>query len=127
MKAPIYVKALSPTEQAEIETGLRSSDAFTLRRSQILLASMKGQRPKEIAQNLSCATQTVRNAIHAFEQKGVAGLQQESSRPKTAQAQVDRAKCEALRHCYTRARETSTKRQVAGHLSWLQRSPVNRA
>lgn len=61
-------------EQAELEAGLRSSDAFTLRRSQILLASSRGQRPKVIAANLGCATQTVRNAIHAFEEKGVACL-----------------------------------------------------
>jgi DNA-binding CsgD family transcriptional regulator len=83
----MYVRALSPEEQAGIEAGLRSSDAFTLRRSQILLASSREQRPKEIARNLGCATQTVRNAIHAFEQKGLACLKQESSRPKTVRAQ----------------------------------------
>ena len=97
MKAPIYVRALSPVEQAGREAGLRSSNAFTLRRSQILLASSRGQRPKEIARNLGCATQTVRNALHAFEQKGLDCLKQESSRPKTVQAQFDQAKCEALR------------------------------
>ena len=70
MKAPIYVRALNPAEQAAIEAGLRSSHAFTLRRSQILLASSREQCPREIARNLGCATQTVRNAIHAFEQKG---------------------------------------------------------
>ena len=79
MKAPMYVRALSPEEQAGLEAGLRSSDAFTLRRSQILLASSREQRPKTIARNLGCATQTVRNAIHAFEQKGLACLKQESS------------------------------------------------
>ena len=93
----MYVRALSPAEQAGIEAGLRSSDSFTLRRSQILLASSREQRPKVIACNLGCATQTVHNAIHAFEQKGVACLKQESSRPKTVQAQFDQAKCEALR------------------------------
>jgi transposase len=41
--------------------------------------------------------QTVRNAIHAFEQRGLACLKQESCRPKTVQAQFDQAKCEALR------------------------------
>ena len=97
MKAPIYVRALSPVEQEKIEAGLHSSDAFTLRRSQILLASSRGQRPASIASNLGCATQTVRNAIHAFEEKGVACLKQESSRPKTVQARFDQAKCEALR------------------------------
>lgn len=95
MKAPIYVRALKPEEQEGVEGGLRSSDAFTLRRSQILLASSRKQHPKEIARNLGCATQTVRNAIHAFEEKGVACLVQESSRPKTVQAQFDQAKCEA--------------------------------
>ena len=97
MKAPIYIRALSPEERAGLEAGLRSSDAFTLRRSQILLASSRKQRPKVIAQNLGCATQTVRNAIHAFEEEGVECLKQESSRPKTVQAQFDQAKCEALR------------------------------
>jgi transposase len=97
MKAPMYVRTLNPDEQVGIEAGLRSSDAFTLRRSQILLASSREQRPKEIARNLGCATQTVRNAIHAFEQKGLACLKPESSRPKTVQAQFDQAKCEALR------------------------------
>src|SRR5215469_3637699 len=97
MKAPLYVRALGPVERAGLEAGLRSSDAFTLRRCQIVLASSRRQRPKVIAANLGCATQTVRNAIHAFEQKGVACLKQESSRPKTVQAQFDQAKCEALR------------------------------
>ena len=97
MKLPMYVRTLSPAEQTRIEAGLRSLNAFTLRRSQILLASSREQRPKEIARNLGCATQTVRNTIHAFEQKGLACLKQESSRPKTVQAQFDQAKCEALR------------------------------
>ena len=93
----MYVRALRPEERAGVEAGLRSSDAFTLRRSQILLASSRKQCPKIIAQNLGCATQTVRNAIHAFEEKGLACLACESSRPKTVQAQFDQAKCEALR------------------------------
>lgn len=97
MKAPLYVRALSLDEQAGIEAGLRSSDAFTLRRSQILLTSSREQRPKTIAYSLGCATHTVRNAIHAFEQKGLDCLKQESSRPKTVQAQFDQARCEALR------------------------------
>lgn len=93
----MYIRALSPAEQAGIEAGLRSSEAFTLRRSQILLASSRGQGAKEIASNLGCAAQTVRNTLHAFEQKGLPCLKQESSRPKTVHAQFDQAKCETLR------------------------------
>ncbi len=72
----MYIRTLSPAEQTRIEAGLRSSDAFTLRRSQIRLSSSREQRPKEIARNRGCATQTVRNTIHAFEQKGLACLKQ---------------------------------------------------
>ena len=97
MKAPIYIRALSPVEQAGLEAGLRSSNAFTLRRSQILLASHRGQRPSEIARNLGCAVQTVRNTLHAFAKEGLSCLQQQSSRPKTLHAEFDQAKCEALR------------------------------
>src|SRR5258708_27973718 len=97
MKAPIFSRVLSPAEQTGLEAGLRSSDAFTLRRCQILLASHRGLRSVEIARNLGCATQTVRNAIHAFEQKGLECLKPESCRPKTVQAQFDHAKWEALR------------------------------
>jgi transposase len=97
MKAPIYIRALSPVEQAGLEAGLRSSHAFSLRRSQILLASHRGQRPCEIARNLGCAVQTVRNTLHAFEKDGLSCLQQQSSRPKTIHAEFDQAKCEALR------------------------------
>jgi len=97
MKAPLYVRALSPAEQKQIEAGVRSSDTLTLRRSQILRASNRGQRPKEIARNLGGVTQTVRNAIHAFEQEGLTCLTRESSRPKTVHAECDQTKCEALR------------------------------
>jgi len=97
MKAAMYVGALSPTEQAGLEAGLRSPNAFTLRRSQILLASKRGQRPSEIARNLGCAVQTVRNTLHAFEEDGVSSLKQQSSRPKTIHAEFDQQKCEALR------------------------------
>jgi transposase len=93
----MYIGALSPAEQAGLEAGLRSSEAFTLRRSQILLASSRGQRPSEIARNLGCATQTVRNTLHAFEAGGLTCLKQQSSRPKTIHAEFDQQKCEALR------------------------------
>jgi transposase len=97
MKNPMYIRALSSTERGRIEAGLRSSNAFSLRRSQILLASSRGLCPKAIALSLGCATQTVRNALHAYAQKGLECLKQESSRPKTMQAQFDQAKCEVLR------------------------------
>src|SRR5260370_36966548 len=76
----------------------------------MLLASSREQRPKEIACNLGCATQTVRNAIHAFEQRGLECLKQESSQPKTVQAQFDEVKCEALRSLLHRSPRTLGKK-----------------
>jgi transposase len=84
MKPPIYVRKLSAAEVHVLKEGLRSPSAFTLRRSQILLASAKGQPSLQIAQNLGCADQTVRNAIHAFNRKGLAALVAGSNRPLSA-------------------------------------------
>src|SRR5260370_42319832 len=97
MKAPMYVRALSPAEQAGLEAGLRSPKAFTLRPSQILLASSRGQRPSEIAHNFGCATQTVRTTLHAYEEDVLPCFQHQSSRPNTFHAQFDQPKCMAYR------------------------------
>jgi transposase len=97
MKRPLLVRTLTAAEQEALEQGLRSREAFTLRRCQILLASAKGYRPSQIAHQLGCTSQTVRNTIHAFNGKGVSSLVAQSSRPKTAQPIFDIAKREQLR------------------------------
>lgn len=97
MKSPLFIRSLSSEEQQALTAGLRSSDAFTMRRCQILLASSKGQRPSEIARNLGCASQTVRNTIKAFDTQGLNCLKADSRRPKTVQPIFDQQKGEALR------------------------------
>jgi transposase len=81
MKARIFVRDLTEQEQKTLIAGLRSSDAFVLRRSQILLASARGESAPSIAKALSCDEQTVRHAIHDFNQTGLFALQAGSSRP----------------------------------------------
>lgn len=81
MKAPIFIRPLSDTERQQIKAGLHSSDAFVLRRSQILLASERGEHAPAIAHQLGCDDQTVRNVIKAFNAQGLAVLQERSSRP----------------------------------------------
>jgi transposase len=88
---------LSESERAALEQGLRSKDAFTLRRCQIVLASAKRTKPKEIAAYLGCSVQTVRNVIRAFQQQGLACLQAQSSRPKTVKPLFDEDKRAQLR------------------------------
>ncbi len=85
------------TERVALEQGLRSKDAFTLRRCQILLASAKRTRPREIAAHVGCSVQTVRNTIRAFQQQGLACLKAESSRPKTVKPIFDEDKRAQLR------------------------------
>ena len=80
-----------------MEAGLRSSDAFVLRRCQILLASARGERPPRIAENLGCGSQTVRNAIHDFNERGLDALQAGSSRPREVHAAFDEGGIETLR------------------------------
>lgn len=97
MKPPIFVRPLTDAERDAVETGLRSSNAFTLRRSQIIAASARGDQVPNIARSLSCNEQTVRNAIHAFTQAGVAALTKRSSAVHTDQAAFTPAAAEQLR------------------------------
>jgi transposase len=101
MKQPIFVRLLTEEEHKQLEAGLRSSDAFLLRRSQILLASSRGERVPRIAKALSCDQQTVRNAIHAFNQKGRDALRAGSHRPhrlRTALREVSVSDWKRLLH-----------------------------
>jgi len=89
MRPPLFVRHLTATERQQAQAGLRSREAFTARRCQILLASADGLRPARIARNLGCSTGTVRNAINAFHREGMACLQAKSSRPHSARAFLD--------------------------------------
>jgi Winged helix-turn helix len=97
MRTPIFVRPLTEVERGAVEAGLRSSDAFTMRRCQILLASSRGERATHIARSLSCNDQTVRNAIKAFNLKGAQALQEGSSRPHTIERAFSEESVEAVR------------------------------
>lgn len=81
MKTPIFIRPLTEDEQRQVQVGLRSSDAFVLRRCQILLASARKERAPVIARQLGCDDQTVRNVIQGFNAEGLAVLQEGSSHP----------------------------------------------
>lgn len=97
MKSPLFVHELRPQEREALEAGLRSQDAFILRRCQILLASSEGQTPSVIAKTLRCARQTVRNVIHDFEQRGLACLEHGSNVPVSVEPVLTAEKREQLR------------------------------
>jgi transposase len=89
---------LTDAERARLEAGLRSSDAFVLRRCQVLLASARRERPPQIARAIGCNDQTVRDVIRVFEQKGIdTCLTRQSNRPHRPYTKLDTAAIECVR------------------------------
>src|SRR5262249_45326129 len=82
MRPPIFVRTLTDEERQTLEKGLRSPDAFVLRRCQILLASARRERAPRIAASLGIDDQTVQGALHAFNATGLPALPTGSSRAK---------------------------------------------
>src|SRR5215218_3335763 len=97
MRSPIFVRTLSEEERKALESGRRSSDAFTLRRCQILLASARGERAPQLARQLGCDDQTVLDAIAAFNGRGLGCLRRGSHRPRTTHPAFTPAGAERLR------------------------------
>lgn len=80
-----------------MQAGLRSKDPFVLRRSQIVLASERGEKAIEIARTLGCNDETVRNVIKGFNRSGRAILKEGSRRPHTTQAAFSPGNVERLK------------------------------
>lgn len=97
MRPPIFVRTLSEEERTALEQGLRSADAFVLRRCQLLLASARGERAPRIAAYLGIDDQTVLDALHAFNVDGLKCLTKGSSRPKRTRLVFAPERAERLR------------------------------
>src|SRR5258707_11195201 len=97
MTLRVWVDPVRAGERARLVAGLRSSVALHPRRSQILLASARGEQAPQIARHLGCAAQTVRNAIAALNARGPAALRKGSSRPHRFHVAFDPARGEQLR------------------------------
>jgi transposase len=94
-------------ERSVLEAGRRSADPFVRRRSQIVLASLDRAQVPAIARVLRCDEQTVRNAIHAFNQTRVAALQPGSRRAHhLPHAVFDQSRAERLRALLHRSPRT---------------------
>jgi transposase len=96
-RAPIYVQKLTDDERSVLTAGLRSPDAFVLRRCQVLLASASGKRASQIAAELGCDTDTALNAINAFNRTGLEALKAGSSVAHTIYRGFDAAQAEQLK------------------------------
>ena len=81
-----------------MEAGLRSSEAFRVRRCQTVLASEYGAGVPRVARQVGCSEQTVRNVVRAFNTQGVVGLQRGTSRPHTTRERLGAERRQALWH-----------------------------
>jgi transposase len=97
MQAPLLARTLTDTERQQLTASLRSADAFTMRRAQIVLASVRQEHVPQIARSLGCSEQCVREALHAFNAVGLAALSRRSTRPHTDPAAFSPAHAEQLK------------------------------
>jgi transposase len=103
MKKPLFVRPLLDHEREQLEAGLRSQDAFVLRRSQIILSSARGLRAPAIAEWVGFDDESVRRVIKAFNERGLEVLQQGSRRPHHTQAAFSAQRAERLRELLHRS------------------------
>jgi transposase len=102
-KRPVYVRPPTDAERRALEAALRSSDAFVLRRAQIILASARKESAGTIAPRVGFSDQGVRDVIHAFNRTGLGALQQGASRPRTSYAAFDTPRALALKELLHRS------------------------
>jgi transposase len=95
-KPPLFVRSLTDEERTALTAGLRSHAAFVMRRCQIVLASTGGKRASQIAADLGCDTDTVLNAINAFNARGLEALVAGSHVPKVIHRGFDAEAAEKL-------------------------------
>jgi hypothetical protein len=96
-KAPLFVRPPTDAEREALEAALRSSDAFVLRRAQIILASARHETVGEIAPRVGFSGQAVRDVLHAFDAQGLAVLQRGTTHNKVLYYSFDTASAAALR------------------------------
>lgn len=97
MKPILYVRHVNEEENKQLEVGLRSQDAFVLRRCQIILSSSRKLSVSTIAEQVGCHRDTVRRVINEFNTKGLAILQKGSSRPHRIERAFDPEKAEKMK------------------------------
>ena len=121
MQAPLFVRPPTEEERQALAAGLRSADAFTLRRSQIVLASARGERAPAIARALGCSDQTVRNAIRAFDRAARRRWRKAPPAPTPSTPPSMRREPSGCGRCCTAPRATSATPPASGPWNWRRR------
>jgi transposase len=103
MKSALFVRELLLEERQVLEQGLRSAEAFVLRRCQALLQSAQGCTARQIQAATGLSDQTVRNAIHAFHREGLACLERKPLGPQSAPRLFDERRLAQLKELLHRS------------------------
>ena len=88
--ASVYVRSLKQDEIQVLKKATKSNIAFTRDRAKILLLSSDGFFAGQIADKMGCEARKVRNAIKAFNMKGMNALQRgkaKGAKPKFTKEQ----------------------------------------
>ena len=86
----LFARQTTVSEREKLNRALASSSAFTRDRARIILFSIDGQQCKEIAEKIGCEIRKVRNAINAFNTKGLKALERgkaKGAKPKFTKEQ----------------------------------------
>lgn len=97
MKGHLCVRPLTAEERAALAAGLKSREAFVVRRCQPLLASGRGEGVVPTARAVGRGRRTARDVIHGFNADGLASLARKSNRPKSAKPEPDEGKRQRLK------------------------------
>ena len=103
MKPKLFSREMSEAEQNGLKAGLRSQDAFILRRSQIILSSAEGRPVSVIAKYIGCHRDTVRRVINTFNLNGRSVLKKGSRRPHRIQRAFTQENAEKLKELIHRS------------------------
>lgn len=103
MRAKRYVRSFTEEERSAIEAGLKSSDSFVLRRSQILLFSSEGFSLGKIASKVGYSHESVRLVIKRFEEESLQVLQKGKRGPKTTDKAISDENAEKLKDLLRRS------------------------
>ncbi len=96
MKTALTLTNPTPEELAGLRAALNFSSGFAVRRAQMLLQVAAGKTAPTIARAMHCSHPGVRNIIRAFNARGLACLEAQSSAPKSVKPIIQEPQGERL-------------------------------
>ena len=119
MSAKLFVRSFTDEESKEIAAGLKSSDVFVLRRSQILIFSSEGFSLGEIAAKTGYSHESVRLVIKRFEEEGLEVLKKGKRGPKRTEKAISAENAEKIKDLLRRSPRAFEKNSSLWTLSLL--------